>query len=64
VVLELGLLVAIVETELGQKLFGTAPLPTEAWLAPVPFALAMLGLAELLKALARRRARRLAPPPR
>jgi sodium/potassium-transporting ATPase subunit alpha len=57
VVAELGLLAAIVETRLGHALFGTASLPGPAWLAPIPFALAMLGLAELLKAARRRRAR-------
>jgi sodium/potassium-transporting ATPase subunit alpha len=54
---ELALLVAIVETELGHALFGTAPLALEAWLVPVPFAVAMLGVAELRKAALRRRAR-------
>jgi sodium/potassium-transporting ATPase subunit alpha len=58
VLLELALLGVIVETELGHAAFGTASLPAEAWLVPVPFALAMLGLAELLKAVGRRRARR------
>ncbi len=56
VLAELALLGVIVETELGHAVFGTASLPLEAWLVPVPFALAMLGLAELLKALGRRRA--------
>ena len=57
-VLELGLLGAIVETPLGQALFGTASLPAATWLVPLPFALAMFGLAELLKAAGRRRSLR------
>jgi len=58
VVAELVLLGGIVETELGHAVFGTASLPAEAWLVPIPFAFAMLGLAELLKAVGRRRARK------
>jgi sodium/potassium-transporting ATPase subunit alpha len=54
---ELALLIAIVESGPGHALFGTASLPALAWLVPVPFALAMIGLAELLKAIARRTAR-------
>jgi sodium/potassium-transporting ATPase subunit alpha len=54
---ELALLIAIVESDSGHALFGTASLPARAWLVPVPFALAMIGLAELLKAIARTRAR-------
>ncbi len=57
VAVELCLLGVIVETESGQALFGTESLPAGAWLVPIPFALAMLGLAELLKAAGRRRAR-------
>jgi sodium/potassium-transporting ATPase subunit alpha len=56
VVMELGLLGVIVETELGHRVFHTASLPAEAWLVPIPFAFAMLGLSELLKAVGRRRA--------
>jgi len=56
VLAELGLLGVIVETAFGHRVFGTASLPAEVWLVPIPFALAMLGLSELLKALARRRA--------
>jgi sodium/potassium-transporting ATPase subunit alpha len=54
---ELALLVAIVESGPGHALFGTASLPALAWLVPTPFALAMIGLAELLKGIARTRAR-------
>ncbi len=57
VVAELALLGVIVQTPLGHAVFGTASLPLSAWLVPIPFALAMLGFAELLKALGRRRAR-------
>jgi sodium/potassium-transporting ATPase subunit alpha len=39
----------IVYTEPGNALFGTAPLPVEAWLLVVPFALAMLVLEEARK---------------
>jgi sodium/potassium-transporting ATPase subunit alpha len=55
---ELGLLGVIVETEFGHRIFGTASLPAEAWFIPIPFALAMLGLSELLKAVGRRRTAR------
>jgi sodium/potassium-transporting ATPase subunit alpha len=56
VVMELGLLALIVETELGHRVFGTASPPADAWLVPIPFAFAMLGSSELLKAVGRRRA--------
>ncbi len=42
---EAGLLLAIVYTEIGNRLFGTAPLPFDAWLFALPFALG-LGVAE------------------
>lgn len=42
---EAGLLLAIVYTDIGNRLFGTAPLPFDAWLFALPFALA-LGVAE------------------
>ncbi len=61
VLTELALLALIVETEIGHSLFGTASLPLASWLVPIPFALAMLGLAELLKAM--RRARNAQVPP-
>ena len=50
-----ALLWAIVETDLGNRIFGTASLPPWAWLIPVPFAVAMLLLAELRKANLRRK---------
>jgi sodium/potassium-transporting ATPase subunit alpha len=56
VLIELGVLGFIVETELGHAVFGTASLSAAAWLVPIPFALGMLGLAELLKAMRRQRA--------
>lgn len=42
---EAGLLLAIVYTDIGNRLFGTAPLPVDAWLFALPFAL-LLGVAE------------------
>jgi sodium/potassium-transporting ATPase subunit alpha len=54
---EVALLVLITETPMGHAVFGTASPPGVAWLLPLPFALAMLGLAELLKALRRFRKR-------
>jgi sodium/potassium-transporting ATPase subunit alpha len=59
---EVLFLFVIVETNLGHTLFGTATLPAAAWLVPVPFALAMLGLAELAKAVRRSGVRRAALP--
>jgi sodium/potassium-transporting ATPase subunit alpha len=57
---EVALILLIVYTEPGNALFGTAPLPVDAWLLAVPFALAMLVLEEGRKWLVRRR---LARPP-
>jgi sodium/potassium-transporting ATPase subunit alpha len=54
---ELALAILIVESNLGHSVFGTESLPAAAWLVPMPVALAMLGLAELLKAIARARGR-------
>ena len=50
---ELALIAAIAYTSLGNRLFGTAPLPGRAWLWMLPFAFAMV-LAEELRKLARR----------
>ena len=58
IAVELVLLWAIVETDLGHRLFATASMPPWAWLVPVPFAVAMLLLAELRKSMARARNRR------
>ena len=51
---ELVLLLAIVYTPPGNALFGTAPLTAAAWLFVLPFALGMLALEELRKAVVRR----------
>jgi sodium/potassium-transporting ATPase subunit alpha len=45
IALELGLLAALVYSDPGNRLFGTAPLAAEVWLWLLPFAL-LLGLAE------------------
>jgi sodium/potassium-transporting ATPase subunit alpha len=57
---ELSLLLAIVYTPWGNRLFGTAALPTDVWLYALPFALAM-GLAEELRKAVLRWHRRAAP---
>jgi magnesium-transporting ATPase (P-type) len=51
---ELALIAAIVYTPWGQRLFGTAALPFEAWLFMLPFAVAMLGLDQLRRLVVRR----------
>jgi sodium/potassium-transporting ATPase subunit alpha len=51
---EAGLLLAIVYTPWGNRLFGTAPLPLEVWLFALPFAL-LLGVAEEARKWLRRR---------
>jgi calcium-translocating P-type ATPase len=51
---ELALLLAIVYTPAGNALFGTAPLPPAVWLFVLPFALGMLALEEVRKAVVRR----------
>lgn len=48
--IELLLLVLIVQTPVGHWAFGTASVPFEVWLVPVPCALVMLVLAEVIKA--------------
>jgi hypothetical protein len=50
------LLVVLVYTPIGQRLFGTAPLDTAVWWFIVPFALGMLLLEELRKLWLRSRA--------
>jgi calcium-translocating P-type ATPase len=55
---ELGLILLIVYTPLGNRLFGTAPLAMEVWLFALPCALGMVMLEEGRKALARARERR------
>jgi sodium/potassium-transporting ATPase subunit alpha len=58
-VAELGLLLVIVYTPWGNRLFGTAPLATDVWLFALPFALLLVVAEELRKALLRRRSARL-----
>ena len=50
---EIALIVLIVNTDLGNALFGTAPIPVEVWLFALPFGLAMLLAEETRKALVR-----------
>jgi len=53
IAVELALILGIVYTPWGQAVFGTAPLPLEAWLFMLPFAAAMLAAEEARKFLAR-----------
>ncbi len=53
---EIALILAIDYTPSGNALFGTAPIPVEAWLFVVPFAATMLALEELRKRIVRRAA--------
>jgi calcium-translocating P-type ATPase len=50
---ELGLILLIDYTAIGNTLFGTAPIPASAWLFIVPFAVGMLGFEEIRKAAVR-----------
>jgi sodium/potassium-transporting ATPase subunit alpha len=50
---EMAITLLIVYSDLGNALFGTAPLPLELWLLPVPFAFGMLMLEEARKRLIR-----------
>lgn len=61
---ELGLLLFIVHTPLGNWLFDAAPLGVEPWLQALPFAVLMLGADEVRKLMVRRRQRRGAHSPR
>jgi magnesium-transporting ATPase (P-type) len=54
VLTEVGLILFIVYTAWGNRLFGTAPIAGEVWLFVIPFALGMLLLEELRKGLGRR----------
>ena len=54
---ELGVMLLIAYTEIGNRLFGTAPIPLWVWLGVIPLGLAMLGLEEIRKALLRGRFR-------
>jgi magnesium-transporting ATPase (P-type) len=58
---EVAIILLIVYTPFGNALFGTAPLPPELWLLPVPFAVAMLALEEARKLIVRRRNEAAAP---
>jgi len=60
IVAELVLILLAVYSPWGQSLLGTASLGAEVWLLFVPLAVTMLGLEELRKFFARRRASRLA----
>ncbi|MBI2307967.1 MAG: cation-transporting P-type ATPase [Rhodocyclales bacterium] len=51
---ELCLLLAIIYTPWGNRLFGTAPLAGDVWLFALPFAVLLLALEELRKAVLRR----------
>jgi sodium/potassium-transporting ATPase subunit alpha len=53
-VVELGLILLIDYTTIGNAVFGAAPIPASAWLLMVPFAAAMLVLEEGRKLLAHR----------
>jgi magnesium-transporting ATPase (P-type) len=55
IVLEVGLILVIDKTPVGNRIFGTAPIAAPAWLIVLPFALGMLALEELRKGLLRRR---------
>ncbi|WNB77777.1 cation-translocating P-type ATPase [Methylomonas koyamae] len=54
ILLEIGLILAIVYTPWGNALFGAAPIGGEVWLFALPFALGMLALEEGRKWLVRR----------
>ncbi|HEU5320621.1 MAG TPA: cation-translocating P-type ATPase C-terminal domain-containing protein, partial [Methylomirabilota bacterium] len=61
IAVEVVLALAVVYTPLGNRLFGTAPIPLAAWLFPVPFALGLIALDEVVKAF--RRSRAVSPAP-
>ena len=63
VLAEVAIILLIVYTPLGNALFGTAPLPSELWLLPVPFAFGILVLEEARKLIVRRRNEAAAPCP-
>jgi hypothetical protein len=48
-VAELALILLIDYTAVGNRLFGTDPIPASVWLFILPFAAAMLGLEEIRK---------------
>jgi calcium-translocating P-type ATPase len=57
IVAEIALILAIDYTDVGNAMFGTAPIGYEAWLVVLPFAVGMLMLEEIRKALVRWRER-------
>ncbi len=54
IVAEIGLILLIDYTPLGNRIFGTAPISAEVWLFVIPFAVGMLALEEVRKRLVRR----------
>lgn len=54
IAVEIGLILLIDYTPLGNRLFGTAAIPLAAWLYMLPFAAGMLGLEEARKWITRR----------
>jgi sodium/potassium-transporting ATPase subunit alpha len=54
IALEIGLILAIDYTSLGNSLFGTRPLPLSVWLYTIPFALGSLAIEEARKLVCRR----------
>lgn len=56
VLTEVLLAFIVIETEIGNRLFQTVPLPWSSWLLGVPFSILMLSLAEAMKAVRRKRA--------
>lgn len=55
IVTELVLILLITYLPLGNRLFGTAPVPWQVWFFAIPFAAAMLALEELRKCLGRKK---------
>jgi calcium-translocating P-type ATPase len=55
VIVEVGLILLIVYTPLGNAIYGTAAISAKTWLFIAPFGIAMLGLEELRKRLVRLR---------
>jgi sodium/potassium-transporting ATPase subunit alpha len=53
ILVEIAIILLIVYTDLGNALFGTAPVTSEVWLLAIPFALAMLVMEEGRKWLVR-----------
>ena len=51
IAVELAMIMASCYTPFGNSIFGTAPLEWEAWVIPIPFAIAMLGADEARKRL-------------